>query len=118
METIDDDIAARSADFIERQSRAGKQFFAWVCFTHMHFRTHVKPDSVGQSGRWQSPYHDGMIDHDKNVGTLLAKLDALGIANNTIVIYGTDNGPHANSWPDAATTPFRSEKRIQTGGRI
>jgi arylsulfatase A-like enzyme len=116
METIDDDIAARSADFIERQNRAGKPFFAWVCFTHMHYKTHVKPESVGQSGRWQSPYHDAMIDHDKNVGSLLAKLDALGIADNTIVVYGTDNGPHANTWPDAATTPFRSEKNTNWEG--
>jgi arylsulfatase len=110
METIDDDIAARASDFIERQAKANKPFFVWVNFTHMHFRTHPKPASVGQAGEWQSPYHDVMIDHDGNVGEVLDKLDALGIADDTIVIYGTDNGPHMNSWPDAAMTPFHSEK--------
>ncbi len=90
--------------------------FVWVNFTHMHFRTHVKPESLGQSGRWQSQYHDAMIDHDKNVGTVLKKLDELSIADNTIVMYGTDNGPHMNSWPDAAMTPFRSEKNTNWEG--
>ena len=116
METIDDDIAARSVDFMQRMHQAGKPFFIWVNFTHMHLRTHPKPESVGQSGRWQSPYHDVMIDHDRNVGTVLAKLDELGLAGDTIVIYGTDNGPHANSWPDGATTPFRSEKNTNWEG--
>lgn len=116
METIDDDVAARAADFIERQHKAGKPFFVWVNFTHMHFRTHAKPESVGQSGRWQSIYHDVMIDHDKNVGTVLKKIDDLGIADNTIVFYSTDNGPHMNSWPDAAMTPFRSEKNTNWEG--
>jgi arylsulfatase A-like enzyme len=110
METIDDDIAARSADFIDRQVKADKPFFIWVNFTHMHLRTHAKASSVGQAGVDQSIYHDVMIDHDKNVGTVLAKIDELGIGNDTIVLYTTDNGPHANSWPDGATTPFRSEK--------
>ena len=87
----------------------------WVNFTHMHFRTHVKPESVGQSGRFQSEYHDAMIDHDKNVGTVLKAIDDLGIADNTIVMYSTDNGPHMNSWPDAAMTPFRSRRRTPTG---
>ncbi len=116
METIDDDIAARAAGFIERQAKAGKPMFVWVNFTHMHFRTHPKPESVGQSGRWQNEYHDVMIDHDKNVGTVLAKLDELGIAGNTLVMYSTDNGPHMNSWPDAAMTPFRSEKNTNWEG--
>ena len=116
MQTIDDDIAARGADFIERQHKAGKPFFTWINFTHMHFRTHPKPESVGQAGRWQSVYHDVMIDHDKNVGTILAKLDALGIADDTIVMYSTDNGPHMNSWPDAAMTPFRNEKNSNWEG--
>jgi arylsulfatase A-like enzyme len=116
METIDDDIAARAAAFIEQQAKAGKPMFVWVNFTHMHFRTHTKPESVGQSGRWQSPYHDTMIDHDKNVGTVLDKLDELGIADNTIVLYSTDNGPHMNSWPDGAMTPFRSEKNTNWEG--
>jgi arylsulfatase A-like enzyme len=84
----------------------------------MHFRTHTKPESVGQSGRWQSPYHDTMIDHDKNVGTVLNKLDELGIADNTIVMNSTDNGPHMNSWPDGAMTPFRSEKNSNWEGAL
>ena len=116
METIDDDIADRSAAFIESQHKAGKPVFVWVNFTHMHFRTHTKPESVGQSGRWQSYYHDTMIDHDKNVGTVLAKLDELGMADDTIVMYSTDNGPHMNSWPDSAMTPFRSEKNSNWEG--
>jgi arylsulfatase len=116
METIDDDIADRSVDFIKRQRAAGKPFFLWVNFTHMHLRTHTKPSSLGQSGRWQSPYHDTMIDHDKNVGTVLKALDDLGIANDTFVMYSTDNGPHMNSWPDGAMTPFRNEKNSNWEG--
>ena len=84
--------------------------------THMHLRTHPKPESVGQAGRWQSPYHDTMIDHDKLVGELLDLLDELGIAEDTIVIYSTDNGPHMNTWPDAGMTPFRSEKNTNWEG--
>lgn len=116
METIDDDIAARAAEFIDKQAKAGTPMFVWVNFTHMHFRTHVKPESVGQAGRWNGPYADAMIDHDKNVGTVLDKIDALGIADNTIVMYSTDNGPHMNTWPDAAMTPFRSEKNSNWEG--
>lgn len=116
METIDDDVADRTAAFIEAQHKAGKPFFVWVNFTHMHFRTHPKPESIGQSGRWQSEYHDAMIDHDKNVGSVLKKLDDLGIADNTIVMYSTDNGPHMNTWPDGAMTPFRSEKATNWEG--
>ena len=116
METIDDDIANRAVDFIQRQNKAGKPVFVWVNFTHMHFRTHTKPESIGQSGRWQSPYHDAMIDHDKNVGTVLKALDDLGIADNTFVMYSTDNGPHMNSWPDGAMTPFRNEKNSNWEG--
>jgi arylsulfatase len=116
METIDDDIADRSVDFIKRQAKAGQPFFAWVNFTHMHLRTHVKAESKGQSGRWQSDYHDVMIDHDKNVGTVLKAIDDAGIADNTFVMYSTDNGPHMNSWPDGAMTPFRSEKNTNWEG--
>jgi arylsulfatase len=116
MLTIDDDITNRAVDFITRQSKAGQPFFVWVNMTHMHLRTHTKPQSVGQSGRWQSPYHDTMIDHDKNVGTILKALDDLGIAGNTFVMYSTDNGPHMNSWPDAAMTPFRNEKNSNWEG--
>ena len=92
MVTIDDDITDRAVDFIKRQKNANKPFFVWVNTTHMHFRTHTKPESIGQSGRWQSPYHDTMIDHDKNVGAVLKALDDLGIADNTFVMYSTDTG--------------------------
>jgi arylsulfatase A-like enzyme len=110
METIDDEILEHGLDWLQRQHAEGTPWFMWFNTTHMHLRTHPKPESVGQAGRWQSPYHDTMIDHDKTVGVLLDKLDELGIAENTIVIYSTDNGPHMNTWPDAGMTPFRSEK--------
>jgi arylsulfatase len=116
METIDDEIVAGANDFIKVAHKEGRPFFVWANTTHMHFRTYAKPASLGQSGRWQSEYHDAMIDHDKNVGQLLANLDELGIAENTIVFYSTDNGPHRNSWPDAGTTPFRSEKNTNWEG--
>ena len=116
METIDDDIAARSVEWIEKQHKAGKPFFVWINFTHMHFRTHTKPDSLGQAGRWQSNYHDTMIDHDKNVGLILDKIDQLGLTDKTIVFYSTDNGPHMNTWPDAGMTPFRNEKNSNWEG--
>jgi len=116
METIDDDIADRSVDYLKRQKAAGKPVFLWVNFTHMHFRTHTKPESLGQSGRWQSAYHDTMIDHDKNVGQVLQALDDLGMEDDTIVMYSTDNGPHMNSWPDGAMTPFRNEKNSNWEG--
>jgi arylsulfatase len=116
METIDDEIVAGANDFIRRAHKDGKPFFVWANTTHMHLRTHAKPTSVGQSGRWQSEYHDAMIDHDKTVGELLAILDELGIAEDTIVFYSTDNGPHRNSWPDGGMTPFRSEKNTNWEG--
>jgi len=108
METVDEETLAAALDFIDRQHQAGKPFFCWWNSTRMHFRTHVKPENRGISG--QSEYMDGMVEHDGHVGQILKKLDDLGIAENTILLYTTDNGPHANSWPDAATTPFRSEK--------
>jgi arylsulfatase A-like enzyme len=116
METIDDDIAGRASEFIKRQAKADKPFFVWVNFTHMHLRTHVKPESKGQSGRWMSEYSDAMIDHDKNVGMVLEALDEAGVTDNTFVMYSTDNGPHMNSWPDAAMTPFRNEKNSNWEG--
>jgi arylsulfatase len=116
METIDDEVLERGLDFIERQHAAGTPFFVWFNTTHMHLRTHAKPESVGQAGRWQSPYHDTMIDHDRVVGALLDRLDSLGIAEDTIVVYSTDNGPHMNTWPDAGMTPFRSEKNTNWEG--
>jgi len=116
METIDDDIVDRAVDFIQRQSKAGKPFFIWINTTHMHLRTHTKPESLGQAGRWQSFYHDAMVDHDRNVGTVLKALDDLGIANDTVFLYSTDNGPHMNTWPDGGMTPFRSEKNTNWEG--
>ncbi|MGD9892845.1 MAG: arylsulfatase [Dehalococcoidia bacterium] len=116
METCDDEFVAAASDFIRRQQAADTPFFCWVNTTHMHFRTHAKPESIGQAGRWQSPYHDTMIDHDKHVGQLLDLVDELGIADDTIVMYSTDNGPHMNTWPDGAMTPFRSEKNTNWEG--
>jgi arylsulfatase A-like enzyme len=116
METCDDDFAAAAQAFIQKQHEADKPFFVWLNFTHMHLYTHTKKESLGQAGRWQSPYHDTMIDHDKNVGQMLDFLDKLGIADNTFVMYSTDNGPHRNSWPDGGTTPFRSEKNSNWEG--
>jgi arylsulfatase A-like enzyme len=116
METCDDDFCAAAKDWIKRQHEAGKPFFCWFNTTHMHLRTHTKPESLGQAGRWQSPYHDTMIDHDKHVGEMLNLLDELGIAEDTIVMYSTDNGPHMNTWPDGAMTPFRSEKNTNWEG--
>jgi len=101
METVDDETGAAARDFIARAHKDNKPFFVWYNTTGMHFRTHAKPESFGQSGRWQSEYHDAMIDHDKRIGEMLAQLDELGIADNTIVMYSTDTGPHMNSCPDA-----------------
>src|SRR5262245_2422266 len=98
METCDDEFVAAASDFIERQNKAGKLWFVWLNTTHMHFITHTKPESLGQAGRWQSPYHDTMIDHDRNVGQMIDLLDQLKIADNTFLMYSTDNGPHRNSW--------------------
>src|SRR4029453_11270682 len=116
METCDDEFVGAAKDWIKRQHAAGKPFFCWVNTTNMHLRTHPKPSSIGQAGRWQSPYHDTMIDHDKHVGELLDLLDELGIADNTIVAYSTDNGPHMKPWPPGAMTPFRSEKNTNWEG--
>jgi arylsulfatase A-like enzyme len=116
MQTIDDEVLEHALSFIDRQHGDETPFFVWFNTTHMHFRTHPKPSSAGQAGRWQSPYHDTMIDHDQVVGALLDKLDELGIADDTIVIYSTDNGPHMNTWPDAGMTPFRSEKNTNWEG--
>ena len=116
METCDDEFRDAAVDFIKRQHEAQTPFFVWFNTTHMHFRTHTKPESVGRAGRWQSEYHDTMMDHDDIVGSLLDLLDELGIAENTIVMYSTDNGPHMNTWPDAGMTPFRSEKNSNWEG--
>ena len=97
METVDDETLAAALDFIERQQSGGKPFFCWWNGTRMHFRTYVKKELRGISG--QDEYADGMVEHDMHVGKLLEKLDELGIADNTIVFYSTDNGPHMNTWP-------------------
>jgi arylsulfatase A-like enzyme len=110
METCDDEFVDAATSFIKKAQADDKPFFVWLNTTHMHFITHTKPESVGQAGKWQSPYHDTMIDHDKNVGQMLDLLDELGLADDTFVQYSTDNGPHCNSWPDGGMTPFRSEK--------
>jgi len=116
METIDDETVAAAKDFIKKQHDAGKPFFVWWNGTRMHFRTHVKDEHTGISGPSGDEYHDGMVEHDMHVGALLKQLDDLGIADNTIVLYSTDNGPHYNTWPDAGTTPFRSEKNSNWEG--
>ncbi|BCH24564.1 arylsulfatase [Mesorhizobium sp. L-8-3] len=116
METVDEETLAAAVDFIKRQHAAGTPFFCWWNGTRMHFRTHVKNEHEGISGPSGNEYHDGMVEHDMHVGELLKLLDDLGIANNTIVFYSTDNGPHYNTWPDAANTPFRSEKNSNWEG--
>ena len=116
MRTIDDEIVEGALDFIDRKHAEGVPFFLWVNTTHMHFRTHTKPESRGQAGRWQSAYHDTMVDHDRHVGRILDRLDELGLADDAIVLYSTDNGPHMNTWPDGAMTPFRSEKNTNWEG--
>src|SRR5210317_2100955 len=114
METIDDETSDAAIDFIERQVKADKPFFVWWSGTRMHFRTHVKEELRGISG--QDEYSDGMVEHDMHIGKFLAKLDELGIADNTIVFYSTDNGVHMNTWPDAGMTPFRGEKNTNWEG--
>jgi arylsulfatase A-like enzyme len=116
METCDEEFRDAAIDFISRQHAADKPFFVWFNSTHMHFRTHGKPESKGRAGRWQSEYHDTMLDHDDVVGDLLDALDEMGLSENTIVVYSTDNGPHMNTWPDAGMTPFRSEKNSNWEG--
>jgi arylsulfatase len=114
METIDDETTAHALDFIDRSHAEGKPFFVWYNTTAMHFRTHPAEKHKGKSG--QGDYNDVMIAHDENIGIMLDKLDALGIADDTIVMYSTDNGVHYNSWPDAGITPFRSEKNTNWEG--
>src|SRR5215475_4995925 len=108
METVDEEFLAAALDFIDRQHKAGKPFFVWFNSTRMHIFTHLKPESQGKTGR--GIYPDGMVEHDGHVGQLLKKLDDLGIANNTLVVYTTDNGAEVMSWPDGGSTPFRGEK--------
>ena len=119
METVDDDTAAAAIDFIRRQTKAGKPWFVWWSGTRMHFRTHVSPEKMAEIKKTYpnaDEYTAGMIEHDMHIGQFLAVLDELGIADKTIVHYSTDNGPHMNTWPDAAMTPFRGEKNTNWEG--
>lgn len=116
METIDDETFAAAIDFIKRQNAGGKPFFCWMNATRMHAFTHVRESLRGKSGMPDNEYADGMLEHDADIGLLLKTLDDLGITENTIVIYTTDNGPNMFSWPDAAMSPFRSEKNSNWEG--
>ena len=119
METVDDDTAARAIDFIKRQHKAGKPWFCWWNGTRMHFRTHVSDEKMAKIKKTHpkaDEYTVGMIEHDMHIGMFLDLLDELGIADKTIVHYSTDNGPHYNTWPDAASTPFRGEKNTNWEG--
>ena len=116
METVDDETSAAAIDFMKRQKAAGKQFFCWFNSTRMHLRTHVRKEHRGRYTHGDSEYIDGMIEHDETVGSILKALDEMGIAENTIVVYSSDNGPHMNTWPDGAMTPFRSEKNTNWEG--
>jgi arylsulfatase A-like enzyme len=114
METVDDEVTAGALDFIERTHKAGRPFFLWWNSTRMHIWTHLKPESQGKTGL--GIYPDGMVEHDAHIGQILKKVDDLGIADNTIVMYSTDNGAEAMSWPDGGTTPFRGEKNTNWEG--
>ncbi|MGC1274055.1 MAG: arylsulfatase [Planctomycetaceae bacterium] len=116
METIDDETSSAAVDYMKRQNEAGKPFFCWFNSTRMHLRTHVKEEHRGKYQHGDSEYIDGMIEHDAHIGKLLKALDDLEIADDTIVVYTTDNGPHMNTWPDGAMTPFRSEKNTNWEG--
>lgn len=114
MESIDDDVTERTIAFIEQAVANEQPFFVWWNSTHMHFRTYIPEDKAGISG--QGFYADAMVLHDQAVGRLLDKLDELGITNDTIVLYSTDNGPHYNTWPDGGISPWRSEKNTNWEG--
>ncbi|EHK65566.1 arylsulfatase [Achromobacter arsenitoxydans] len=116
METIDDETVGAALDYLDKHGKGEKPFFVWMNTTRMHVYTHIRPEHKGKSGMPGNDYADGMWEHDQDVGKLLKKLDDLGIADNTIVIYTTDNGPNQFSWPDAATTPFRNEKNSNWEG--
>lgn len=116
METVDEETLAAAKDFIERKQKAGGPWMCWWNATRMHFRTHVKEEHKNLAGPHSDEYADGMVEHDMHVGELLKLVDELGIADNTIVLYSTDNGVHYNTWPDAGITPFRSEKNSNWEG--
>jgi arylsulfatase A-like enzyme len=115
METIDDEVTERALRFMDDTHKTGTPFFLWYNTTAMHFRTHCAEKHKGKSGG-QGDYNDVMVAHDENIGVMLDKLDELGIADDTIVMYSTDNGVHYNTWPDAGITPFRSEKNTNWEG--
>ena len=114
METIDEEVLAKSFDFMDRAVKAKKPFFVWWNSTRMHIFTHLKADSEGKTGL--GVYADGMVEHDGHVGKLLDKLKELGIEDKTIVMYSTDNGAESFTWPDGGTTMFRGEKNTQWEG--
>ena len=114
METIDEEVTVKALDFMERSKKEGKPFFLWWNSTKMHIFTHLKKESEGKTGL--GVYADGMVEHDNQVGQLLAKLEELAVADNTIVMYSTDNGSESFSWPDGGTTMFRGEKNTQWEG--
>jgi len=114
METVDAEFLAASLKFIDKAHKNKKPFFVWFNASRMHIVTRLKPESVGVTG--QGLYADGMVEHDGHVGQLLDKLDKLGIADNTIVMYSTDNGAELMLWPDGGYTPFRSEKNTNWEG--
>ncbi|HKQ36034.1 MAG TPA: arylsulfatase [Nitrospiraceae bacterium] len=116
METIDDETSVAAIEYMKRQHALGKPFFVWWNGTRMHLRTHVRSEHRGKYKHGDSEYIDGMIEHDETVGSLLKALDDMGIANDTIVVYSSDNGPHMNTWPDGAMTAFRSEKNTNWEG--
>ena len=116
MKTVDEEILPEALRFMGDAKENDTPFFVWFNTTHMHFRTHIKDGSRGKAGRWQSEYHDVMVDHDELVGQILDYLDEQGLADDTIVMYSTDNGPHMNTWPDAGMTPFRNEKNSNWEG--
>lgn len=114
METVDEEFLAGAIDFMERAVEADKPFFLWFAATRMHVNTHLKPESEGVTGL--GVYADGMVEHDGHVGQLLDKVDELGIADNTVIMYSSDNGAEVFSWPDGGTTPFRNEKNSNWEG--
>jgi len=114
METIDEEVTAKALDFMTRAKQANKPFFLWWNSTRMHIFTHLKQESAGKTGL--GVYADGMVEHDGHVGQVLAKLKELGLEENTIVMYSTDNGSESFSWPDGGTTMFRGEKTTQWEG--
>ena len=114
METVDDETSDAAIDFIKFQHGAGMPWFVWWSGTRMHFRTHVKLEQRGISE--QDEYSGGMVEHDRHSGKFLKVLDELGITDNTIAHYLTDNGLYYNTWPDAVSTPFRGEKKTNWEG--